>query len=92
MKRSVINAISIFVIVISLLTIGSVAVLLSHYAKERGKTIVLSGTTSKLANETAWTGNSANFHYWLVCPFTKQDKALPEKIRSVPKIRRNLVE
>lgn len=64
MRRKVVNAISIFVIVTSVLTITSVGLLMHRFWTDKGKTLSLSNTTSKLAAEQAWSGTSANF---LVC-------------------------
>ena len=66
-RRKFVNAVSIFIIVLSVLTIAAVAVLMSKPFRERGKDIVLPGTTSKVTAQE-WNGSYANF---LICGIDK---------------------
>ena len=58
----VVNAVSILIIVLSLFTIGTVALLLAKpFQAQGGGEVTLSGTTSKSEGYTAWTGDATNF-------------------------------
>lgn len=70
-RRKLVNAVSIFVIVVSVLTIAAVVVLGSRMFKERGSSLVLSGTAQKVISESAWDGKYSNF---LLCGIDKTEK------------------